>query len=161
MPPLRQRVEDVVPLAELFLNEHRQSIELTEDAKRALEAYDWPGNVRELRNVVNMCAVVARGSQIRTLDLPERIQDRYAALPEAESDIKRLFQSVHTLVGETESSPGAMLQDMEKRLILQVLDHTHGHQERAAQLLGISRRTLSRKLRQYESESKSSAVEVA
>jgi len=152
VPPLRDRVEDIVPLAEHFLDATREGTEITDDAKRTLELYRWPGNVRELQNVINMCAITAQGQAIRTLDLPERLQDCYASLPEQESDLKRLFHSVSSEV-QGDAAPGAMLQDMEKRLILQVLDHTDGHQERAANLLGISRRTLSRKLKQYGAES--------
>ena len=149
VPPLRDRIEDIVPLAEHFLEASREGMEITEDAKRTLELYAWPGNIRELRNVINMCAVTARGQAVRTLDLPDRLQDHYAALPEQESDLKRLFHSVNS-ESHGDAPPGAMLQDMEKRLILQVLGHTGGHQERAASLLGISRRTLSRKLKQYD-----------
>ncbi|MBL8241787.1 MAG: sigma-54-dependent Fis family transcriptional regulator [Bryobacterales bacterium] len=155
VPPLRDRVEDIVPLAEFFLEATREGVEITDDAKRTLELYPWPGNVRELQNVINMAAITARGEAVRTLDLPERLQDHYAALPERESDLKRLFHSVNSEV-QGESAPGAMLQDMEKRLILQVLGHTGGHQERAANLLGISRRTLSRKLKQYGAETRES-----
>jgi len=151
VPPLRQRAEDIAPLAELFAQAAREELAITDDAKRTLESYSWPGNVRELRNVINMCAVTVRGEEIRTLDLPDRLQEHYAALPEQDSDLKRLYQSVHEGI---EDHAGAMLQDMEKRLILQVLQHTGGHQEKAAQLLGISRRTLSRKLKQYDAESR-------
>jgi len=160
VPPLRDRLEDIVPLAEHFLYAVRDNLVITDDAKRALESYPWPGNVRELQNVMNMCAVTARGEAVRTLDLPERLQDHYASLPAHESDIKRLFHSVNSESnGAGIAAPGAMLQDMERRLILQVLAHTGGHQERAANLLGISRRTLSRKLRQYESEGKDASLE--
>jgi DNA-binding NtrC family response regulator len=157
VPPLRERVEDIVPLAGFFLESVREGVEITDDAKRTLESYHWPGNIRELQNVMNMCAVTARGQVVRTLDLPERLQDHYAALPETDSDLKRLFQSVHT--DSNGAAQGAMLQDMEKRLILQVLSHTGGHQERAANLLGISRRTLSRKLKQYDAESRGTTAE--
>jgi len=159
VPPLRERIEDIVPLAEHFLEATREGLEITDDAKRTLELYPWPGNIRELQNVINMCAVTARGQAVRTLDLPERLQDHYAALPEQESDLKRLFQSVNSEIHGGDASPGAMLQDMEKRLILQVLGHTGGHQERAANLLGISRRTLSRKLKQYDAGIKESESE--
>lgn len=157
VPPLRDRIEDIVPLAEHFLDAAREGLEITEDAKRTLESYPWPGNVRELQNVINMCAVTARGHAVRTLDLPERLQDHYACLPEQDSDLKRLFHSVNSELEGGGTSAGAMLQDMEKRLILQVLSHTGGHQERAANLLGISRRTLSRKLKQYDAENKDDA----
>ena len=159
VPPLRDRIEDIVPLAEHFLEASREGMEITEDAKRTLELYAWPGNIRELRNVINMCALTARGQAVRPLDLPERLQDLYAALPEQESDLKRLFHSVNSEIHGGDAAPGAMLQDMEKRLILQVLGHTGGHQERAANLLGISRRTLSRKLKQYDAGARESEIE--
>ena len=151
VPPLRDRIEDIAPLAEHFLAAVREGAEITSDAKRTLESYTWPGNIRELQNVVNMSAVTAHGQSIGPLDLPERLQDHYAALPEHDNDLKRLF---HTVNSESygNPAPGAMLQDMEKRLILHVLEHTGGHQERAANLLGISRRTLSRKLKQYDGD---------
>ncbi len=158
VPPLRDRVEDIVPLAEHFLAATQEGVELTDDVKSVLESYGWPGNVRELRNVMNMCAAKAKGNVVRTLDLPERLQDHYATLPAQQSDLKRLFVSVNADAAG-DGAPGAMLQDMEKRLILQVLEHTGGHQERAAGLLGISRRTLSRKLKQYGAEAEEDGKE--
>jgi len=158
VPPLRERIEDIGPIADLFLGQHGDGRSFTVDAMQAMEAYSWPGNVRELRNVVMQCALLANEDEICTLDLPEAIQDTYANRPNAESDLKRLYAAVNEGLSEIEDGTGlqrslqngAMLQDMEKRLILQVLQRTAGHQERAALLLGISRRTLSRKLKQYE-----------
>jgi DNA-binding NtrC family response regulator len=168
VPPLRERIEDIAPLAHLFLAQHAAGRTFTADAMRALEAYPWPGNIRELRNVVLQCALLAKEEEICTLDLPEAVQDAYANLPQAECDLKRLYAAVNEGLSEVESgtgfhhslSHGAMLHDMEKQLILQVLQHTGGHQERAAQLLGISRRTLSRKLRQYEQSANGVATAV-
>ncbi len=158
VPPLRERIEDIGPIAHLFLGQHGDGRSFTMDAMQAMEAYSWPGNVRELRNVVMQCALLANEEEICTLDLPEAIQDTYANLPHAESDLKRLYAAVNEGLSEIEGGGGlrlslqngAMLHDMEKRLILQVLQRTAGHQERAALLLGISRRTLSRKLKQYD-----------
>jgi DNA-binding NtrC family response regulator len=158
VPPLRDRLEDIVPLAEHFLAGTAEGLEITDDVKSVLESYGWPGNVRELRNVMNMCAAKSKGHAVRTLDLPERLQDHYATLPEQQCDLKRLFVSVNADAAG-DGAPGAMLQDMEKRLILQVLEHTGGHQERAAGLLGISRRTLSRKLKQYGAEAEEDGKE--
>jgi len=158
VPPLRERIEDIGPIANLFLGQHGDGRSFTVDAMQAMEAYSWPGNVRELRNVVMQCSLLANEDEICTLDLPEAIQDTYANLPQAESDLKRLYSAVNEGLSEIEDGAGlrrslqngAMLHDMEKHLILQVLQRTAGHQERAALLLGISRRTLSRKLKQYE-----------
>jgi DNA-binding NtrC family response regulator len=159
VPPLRNRVEDIAPIAEIFAQAAKDELTLTEDAKRALEAYAWPGNVRELRNVINMCAITVSHSEIHTLDLPERIQEQYASVSDHESDLKRLIQTVNDGLEQSGGTPGAMLQDMEKRLILQVLHHTQGHQEKAAHLLGISRRTLHRKLKQYDAEGRAPNME--
>jgi DNA-binding NtrC family response regulator len=157
VPALRERLEDIVPIAELYLRQQNRELVFTSDAKKALEAYHWPGNVRELRNVIVQCAVMAGDGEIHALDLPERIQDCYAALPVMESDLKRLYVAMNEdRTADDDSAPplaqGAILQGMEKHLILKVLAHTQGHQERAAQLLGISRRTLSRKLKIYSEE---------
>ena len=169
VPPLRERIEDIGPIANLFLDQHGDRLSFTIDAMQAMEVYAWPGNVRELRNVVMQCALLANEEEICTLDLPEAIQDAYANLPQAESDLKRLYAAVNEGLCEIEGGAGlsrslqngAMLHDMEKRLILQVLQRTAGHQERAALLLGISRRTLSRKLKQYDESAHGVAVAVA
>ena len=141
------------------------------DAEAALESYTWPGNVREVRNVVMKCAVMATDDAIHALDLPEKLQECYAKLPPEQNDLKRLFLAVNgfdehapsavkaaavsAIADDDESndfSRGGMLADMEKHLIVKILSQTGGHQERAAQLLGISRRTLSRKLKVYGEE---------
>jgi transcriptional regulator with PAS, ATPase and Fis domain len=163
VPPLRERIDDIVPLAELFLNKYAKGRSFTADASRALEAYSWPGNIRELRNLVVQCILLAPDEAIGRLDLPETVQDAYARLPQEESDLKRLHDAVQSgITGDglaeealpsapsRNASQGAMLEDVERRLILEVLQQTGGHQEKAAHLLGISRRTLGRKLRHYE-----------
>jgi len=134
VPPLRERTEDIVPLAEHFLKQSNLNRYFTSDALQALERHGWPGNVRELRNVVTKAAVLARGSEIGAGDLllaPPRI-------PAASAPVLTV--------------PTANLDGMEKSTILRVLAQTNGHQQRAAELLGISRRTLSRKLKLYGRE---------
>ncbi|MBI3697221.1 MAG: sigma-54-dependent Fis family transcriptional regulator [Acidobacteria bacterium] len=128
VPALRERVEDIVPLAEFFLHEHNPSLVFTREGKEALRAYSWPGNVRELRNVVSKAAVLAEREEIRASDLPLGSQ----APGTAENGF-----------------PTGTLDGMERQMILRVLEQTGGHQQRAAELLGISRRTLSRKLKLY------------
>ena len=127
VPPLRERLEDIVPIAEFFLQQHNPSLFLTREAKDALRAYSWPGNVRELRNVVGKAAVLAENEEIQASDLPTGNQ-----APAAENGF-----------------PICTLDGMERQMILRVLEQTGGHQQRAAELLGISRRTLSRKLKLY------------
>jgi transcriptional regulator with PAS, ATPase and Fis domain len=135
VPPLRERPEDIVPLAEHFLYQSNLNRHFSADAIQALQRHRWPGNVRELRNVVTKAAVLARGEEIDAADLvlaPPRV---------AASEPAALI-----------STPTANLDGMEKNTILRVLAQTNGHQQRAADLLGISRRTLSRKLKLYGRE---------
>jgi DNA-binding NtrC family response regulator len=135
VPPLRERSEDIVPLAEHFLQQSNPRLSFSGDALKALEAHTWPGNVRELRNVVTKAAVLALDQEIEAEDL-------LLAQP------KQANGAVVSATGGAASD----LNGMEKTMILRVLAQTHGHQQRAADLLGISRRTLSRKLKLYGRE---------
>jgi two-component system, NtrC family, response regulator AtoC len=135
VPPLRERVEDIVPLAEYFLEQSNPQRSFSSQALAALESHAWPGNVRELRNVVTKAAVLARENEIQASELllgPAKIASSLAA--------------------PTVIPTAANLDGVEKTMILRVLAQTHGHQQKAAELLGISRRTLSRKLKLYGRE---------
>jgi transcriptional regulator with PAS, ATPase and Fis domain len=134
VPPLRTRLDDIGPLAEFFLAQQNPRLRFTPDAFDRLRGYAWPGNIRELRNVVIKAAVLARDADIRASQLP--LPGIQAAQPAA-------------------AAPSATdLDGMERHMILKVLRETGGHHKRAADLLGISRRTLSRKLKLYESEAR-------
>ncbi len=144
VPPLRERHEDIVPLAEHFLKQTNSRLTFSGEALRVLEGHRWPGNVRELRNVVTKAAVLARETEIGATDLllaPQRIFSAPAATP-----------MPSTLATGATASPTENLDGMEKSTILRVLAQTNGHQQKAAELLGISRRTLSRKLKLYGRE---------
>ena len=132
VPPLRDRLEDVTALAEHFLHKHCPEAHFTPDAIEALECYSWPGNVRELKNVIFKVTVNAPRDkqQFRALDLPAMI----CGVPEDSADTK------------TEE---ANLQEIEKRTILRALTQTGNSQKQAALALGISTRTLRRKLQHY------------
>ncbi len=125
VPPLRERIEDIGPLCELFLQSTGCS--LREDAVALLQDYSWPGNIRELRNVLNKAVVFAEGTELTPADLP--------------ADIR----------GKTAPTSGYSLERIEEQTILRALDQTGGHQQKAADILGISRRTLIRKLKTYGS----------
>jgi len=131
IPPLRERRDDIVPIAEFFLRQHVERAEFSAEAKRVLERYPWPGNIRELRNVVTQSVIAARSHQICLEDLPH--------LPAA---------ALQASVG---GGPLG-LESLEKDAILEALRRTGGHHQRAAALLGVSRRTLSRKLKIYVAE---------
>ena len=131
VPPLRERIDDIVPLAELYLREQNPELSFSRLALDKLKAYSWPGNVRELRNVVVRAAVFAEGPAIGEDALPEELlQHSFAA------DLQQM----------------AMLPELERSTIMRTLQEVRGHQETAAVRLGISRRTLQRKLKTYRTE---------
>jgi transcriptional regulator with PAS, ATPase and Fis domain len=127
VPPLRERVEDIGPLCRWFLRESH--LTLSDESLSVLEDYSWPGNIRELRNSLNKAAMFAPGPQIEPADLP-----------------------IAVLVGRSDSAEDEFsLDGLEQQTICKVLAQTGGHQQKAADLLGISRRTLIRKLKLYRS----------
>jgi DNA-binding NtrC family response regulator len=139
IPPLRERKEDIPVLAHYFLKKHAtpDAPELTEDAIEALLEYSWPGNVRELRNVMERLAILNAGQQILPDDLP---RDLTATTPAAGGEAgPRIGQSVS-------------LEDLERAHIEAVLDKENWHQGKAADTLGISPKTLYRKIRAFELE---------
>jgi len=138
VPPLRERLEDIVPLAQYFLQQQNPSLALSPEALEMLQAYAWPGNIRELRNVITKAAVLVRGGEIDVRDLP--ITLAFRPRPSGPVPIDQ-------------ATAAANLDRLEKSTILETLVKTNGHQQRAAELLGISRRTLSRKLKLYGLES--------
>ena len=133
VPPLRKRPEDIVALAEYFLTREGTGLKFSKDALRVLESYSWPGNVRELQNVVNKVVVSAQGPEI----LVSEVRQELARTESGESEQLDIPQADISLDG------------MEAQAIAKALQKTRGHRGRAAVQLGISRRTLSRKLRQY------------
>lgn len=145
VPPLRERIEDIVPLAEHFLAQINPRLNFSADALRVLEGYRWAGNVRELRNVVTKAAVLARDIEIGPGDL--LLSAPRSAVPPA-----NVVTVPAAVPAPGLTLPSANLDGMEKTTILRVLAQTNGHQQKAAELLGISRRTLSRKLKLYGRE---------
>jgi DNA-binding NtrC family response regulator len=133
LPPLRERPEDVTLLAERFLAHFGGATPptLSPEALTALRAYAWPGNVRELRNVIERAVLLAPGSQIRAEDLPLNSSSNGHAS------------------GAGAASAALTLAELERRHIEAVLAHTNWHQGRAATALGISSKTLYRKIREY------------
>ena len=131
VPPLRSRVQDIAPLAWHFLAQHDSALRFSPCALDVLVRHSWPGNIRELRNVVIRAAVLTSGEEIRAQDLP-------------------LEQAAHA--NGASDAPAGSLEGMERKMIFDALHSTNGHQQKAAAKLGISRRTLSRKLKTYDSE---------
>lgn len=130
LPPLRERSEDIVPLAEHFLAQTTEpgSHVMTERAREALLAYDWPGNVRELQNCIQAAAVLARDGRIGAEELPVSLRWR---------DISALSEDL------------ASLADVERQHIAGALASTAWNKALAARILGIDRTTLYRKMKRY------------
>ncbi len=141
VPPLRSRPADIEPLARHFLAEHFPDLELHSSAVSALHNYSWPGNIRELRNAVIQAGVMNQGGEITAQDF------RLRPLPSPMSDASDYDEDPD----DADDDCGS-LETMERRMIEEALAATGGHQQKAAARLGISRRTLSRKLKLYESE---------
>jgi DNA-binding NtrC family response regulator len=140
VPPLRERLEDIEALANFFLGKQNMTAQFSPEAMKLLKAYAWPGNVRELRNVVVNAAVMS--DLDTTVITPE-------LLP---AEIKGVTQRAPIVPPAAAEIHGGDLDDMERRMIMQALSRHGGDQGKAADQLGISRRTLSRKLKAYALE---------
>jgi DNA-binding NtrC family response regulator len=142
IPPLRSRAADVPLLAEYFLARTVEGKDralpgrISREAMALLTAYPWPGNVRELKSAVERAGAMATREVLLPEDLPQRILD---------SAPVRGYAS--TAAGE-----GLTLKELERRYILEVLQRTAGNKSRAAEQLGLDRKTLYRKLREYGEE---------
>jgi DNA-binding NtrC family response regulator len=139
MPPLRDRQDDIPVLLNHFLNEfaRENNVEaplVEAGAMRVLQAYPWPGNIRELRNFAENTVVLSRGGRIRDFDL----------------DPKFRGMAVTQVVDPSQMTQNPLsVEENEKRLLREALVQARGNRTQAAQLMGISRRTLHRKLTQW------------
>jgi DNA-binding NtrC family response regulator len=134
LPPLRQRKEDLPLLIQSFLAEFNQRNNKTvsavgPEAMRIFEQYHWPGNVRELRNVIERAVILAQGEFVEPKHLPPLVTE-----------------SVAVATPSLSLEPGTTVEEAENRLILMTLQHTHDNKTRAAEILGISLKTLHNKL---------------
>ena len=142
MPALKDHPSDIAPLVERFIAEFSAAGEgrvkgIEPDALKALEAYSWPGNVRQLRNAVEKMVVLAAGETLTLDDVPAEILAPTAHAAPAEA------------AATAAPAPTASLADVEKAQILAALKAAGGNKTAAADALGISRRTLHRKLREW------------
>jgi DNA-binding NtrC family response regulator len=139
LPPLRERREDIPLLVEAFLKKcaeanHKEVRGMTEAALALLMDHAWPGNVRELENVIERAVTLARGEKILPDDLPPAIQG-------GRGDRRVLDDAADRILP---------LDEVEKEYILRILEKTGGNKYQAAQMLGIDRKTLYRKLAEIE-----------
>src|SRR5712671_1433417 len=157
LPALRERREDIHPLVIHFLEHYKQRTSrfvsgISREALRALVSYDWPGNVRELENAIERAVIIAAGRQIELDDLPSAIGNvvvEREAMARAER--AQAASEGRTTALEIELPPS--MDDIERRAIQATLDYTSGDKTRAARLLNIGRKTIYRKLEQYNGKS--------
>jgi DNA-binding NtrC family response regulator len=140
LPPLRERREDIPLLVQMFLTEFNRSNAkgirgVDQEAMYILERYPWPGNIRELRNVIERATILAESEFIEPRHLPPTL-------------ISRGEESLPTLT----IAPGTTVDEAERRLILLTLDHTRNNKTRAAEILGISLKTLHNKLNRMKED---------
>lgn len=145
LPPLRDRMDDVALLAGAFIREmaHENGKKVTgvaPDAMEALMHYRWPGNVRELHTAIEHAVVLCRGEKISLRDLPASVRGQSVTMPAT------------TTPASPSTSDGMTVKDAEKQLIIRALEEARGNRSEAAQKIGISRRTLHRKLHTYHLE---------
>ena len=140
-PSLKERRTDIPLLAERFLamvldREGHKRLALSEETIRTLVAYNWPGNVRELESAIEYAVLHARGHAIAPEDLPEKLQSAQVRAA-ARSPLSALFEDLPAL------------DELERRYLLYILEIAGGNRTRAAEILGIDRRTLYRMIERY------------
>src|SRR6185295_10614707 len=147
VPALKERRTDIPLLAERFLamvidREGHEPLTLSEETIRTLVAYNWPGNVRELESAIEYAVLHARGHAIAPEDLPEKLQSAQVRTA-ARQPLSALFEDLPAL------------DELERRYLLYILEIAGGNRTRAAEILGIDRRTLYRMIERWEIDSSS------
>jgi DNA-binding NtrC family response regulator len=157
VPPLRDRGNDILVLADLFVQEFNGMLKkrirgFSPEAQQVLMAYPWPGNVRELRNVTERGMILCQTETIPVSCLPAELQQLAGIVPAppplAPTETTVQVSGAPEALGPPSSGFGT-LEDMEKRYINEVLASVSGNRSQAARLLGISRSTLQDKIRRY------------
>jgi two-component system response regulator AtoC len=158
LPPLRDRRDEVLPLAEQFIASAAgplgRTFVLAEDARQWIASHDWPGNIRELRNACERAVLLATGSVIERHHLTT-VDD-----PMQRPPVGQRFRAAQTIpppagitappsAADMPSQVRATVAELEKQRIMEALDKCAGNQTRAAEMLGISRRTLINRLDEY------------
>ena len=166
LPPLRERNGDVELLVNAFLARYRPAgtppLRVAPEAMERLRAYSWPGNVRELRHTMQRLAVLGSGTLLRVADLPEKIRNTYGDLDELlyenpsqdvvgpawEAEQRRTARVATKPAGEGDHA-WLPLSEIEHRYLVRVLYYTRGNKTRAAEILGVDRKTLSRMVERH------------
>jgi DNA-binding NtrC family response regulator len=141
LPALRERRTDIPLLAQNFLRraapEGERSLRLSDEALGCLVAYDWAGNVRELQSAIEYAVLHARDGEVTPHDLPAKLQSEDVRRAAQHSPLSALYADLPTF------------DEMERRYLLHVMEMTNGNRSRAAEILGINRRTLYRMVERF------------
>jgi len=153
VPPLRERGNDILVLADLFVQELNATLKkrirgYSPEAQQVLLSYSWPGNVRELRNVTERGMILCQGETIPVACLPAELQQLAGAMPASPPPLAAKGPAGAPDAGWSLGALGT-LEEMEQRYIREVLASVSGNRSQAARLLGISRSTLQDKIRRY------------
>jgi two-component system nitrogen regulation response regulator GlnG len=153
LPPLRERKEDILSLAQHFLAESIRTFELqpkdfSRDAAKALTGYNWPGNVRELENTIKRATILSKGSLIERRDLFSNDYTLCSIKEFLEGKLNGFLNKMAKI--ENSNLYEAVVSEVEKALFSIVLKETNGNQVRAAKMLGINRNTLNKKVKEYK-----------
>jgi transcriptional regulator with PAS, ATPase and Fis domain len=158
LPPLRERKDDIVAIAEALISDlnRKHECRVTDMSPAVIEAlvrHHWPGNVRELRNVLERAVIISAEGTIELRHLPAFLQSQAAttvavSAPAGSSVIVQAPQVADEEDG-VKFQIGTTVEEAEKGLILRTLEHTRNNKTRAAEILGISLKTLHNKLKEY------------
>jgi DNA-binding NtrC family response regulator len=165
MPPLREHLEDIAPIAQKMIGDmnerHNCSVTGIKDGLlKKLMSYQWPGNVRELRNTIERATIMAGTGMLGVEHLPPQFGEsgfapvigRLARSGEQDarpSEVERYLEDQNTVRVEV----GTTVDEAERQLILKTLMSTHNNKTKAAEILGISSKTLKNKLKEYSNNS--------
>jgi DNA-binding NtrC family response regulator len=153
LPALRDRKVDIPELIDYFLQRFGVDHRLTPETLDAMMNYDWPGNVRELQNSIERMVALNTGPWLHIADLPSALQYHRASDPPVASAVAAGSETaLLPLLRTPPRGAGLFLPAVEKETILKALEATHGDRAKAAQVLGIGRTTLYRKLKEYKIE---------
>jgi len=154
LPPLRERREDLVPISESLISDLNRKhecrvTEVSAAVVEALQRHHWPGNVRELRNVLERAVILAGEGSIEMKHLPAFLQSRPPSPPAPAAAATVIAPAPVVDDDSVRFSIGTTVEEAEKGLILRTLEHTKNNKTRAAEILGISLKTLHNKLKEY------------
>ncbi len=153
IPPLRERPRDINAMADYFIEKYAKANgftmrRLSDEARKCIQAAPWPGNVRELENAMHRAVILARGEEIRP-DALRTPDGRPVSSSAFDATAERAVQAAESAMRTASFRVGQTVAEVEQELILSTLDHCLGNRTHAANILGISIRTLRNKLRAY------------